>query len=108
MTAVVRLHKDGDVMGISTDALTEEAFYHALIPALSKAIEDYVPSPEREGFDVEFQFERWIPQIVEIACKLRGYKADVQEHRVLVAGDFYPDDVVTNFARKGGALVPVA
>lgn len=44
-----------------------------------------------------------LPSIVDICCKLRGYKANVTEHRVIVAGEWVPDDIVTTFS--GRALV---
>ena len=37
---------------------------------------------------------RVLPHIVEVSCRLRGYKSDVIEHRVIVAGTVLPSDVV--------------
>ena len=41
--------------------------------------------------DWGFQFEYWLPQIVEICCKYRGYKSVVTEERVLAVGAYSPD-----------------
>jgi hypothetical protein len=35
-----------------------------------------------------------------VICKLRGYKANVIEHRVIVAGEWLPEDVVSVFERE--------
>jgi ribosomal protein L11 len=37
--------------------------------------------------DWEFQFEYWLPLIIDICCKYRGYKSNVHSRRVLIAGD---------------------
>jgi hypothetical protein len=50
------------------------------------------PNGEREieiHSDWEFQFEKWLPQIVDICCKYRGYKNSVIEKKVLMSGDIH-------------------
>ena len=42
--------------------------------------------------DWAFQLERWLPQLVDICCKYKGYKNTVKEKRVLFTGDIWPDD----------------
>jgi hypothetical protein len=93
MPAIVKLHKDGDNMAMSTNAQSEQEFLTALLPELAARLEHHAD-------DLEFQLERWIPQIVDLCCKLRGYKADVREHRVLVAGEWLPADIVEAFTPR--------
>lgn len=40
----------------------------------------------------ETELARWLMLVVDIACKLRGYKADVIEKRVIIAGAWLPND----------------
>ena len=49
------------------------------------------------GNDWGFQLQEWLPQIVDICCKYRGYKNGVQEKRVLFSGN-----------PGAGGLTPVA
>jgi hypothetical protein len=95
MSAIVQLHKDGDNMAISTNAATEQEFMGEIASLLALKIH----AGDHEG-DWEFQLERWLPQIVNVCCKLRGYKADVTEHRVIVAGQWFPSDMVQAFTRR--------
>jgi hypothetical protein len=94
MSAVVKFHKDGNSMAISTDAASEAEFMAAVVETLAAKIDSL-----EHATDWEFQLERWLPQIVNVCCKLRGYKADVTEHRVIVAGEWYPADMVQAFTR---------
>lgn len=119
MAAIVKFHKDGDNMAVSTDAQSEEEFLMAAIPALARQLGGFVNVLSADGSlmsdetghiitettgvmtitnDFEFQLDRWIPQIIDIACKLRGYKSAVHEHRVLVAGHWLPDELVSAFS----------
>jgi len=93
-SAIVQFHKDGDNMAISTNAATEQEFMAAAVEALA----DKIDSGDHMG-DWEFQLDRWLPQIVDVCCKLRGYKSPVVEHRVIVAGQWLPSDVVQIFSR---------
>ncbi len=95
MTGVTQFHKDGDSMAISTNAKTEAEFVDAVTEILAAKIEG-----GEHQHDWEFQLARWLPQIVDICCKLRGYKSDVTEHRVIVAGEWLPSDVVQAFSRR--------
>jgi hypothetical protein len=78
----VEFLKDGDHMGIRTTATTYEQFHDALAAHLAELIDS-----ARFIGDWEFQLGHWLPQIFEIGARLRGYKADVHEERVLYAGD---------------------
>lgn len=82
--AKVRFYKNGGVMGIQTSALDERDFIQECATGLATMIDQ----GQFMG-DWQFQFEQWLPQIVDIVCKLRGYKAEsVHERRVLSVG--YP------------------
>jgi hypothetical protein len=43
---------------------------------------------------------RALPHIIEIACRLRGYRSSVIEHRVMIAGAVVPDDLVGLFPNE--------
>jgi hypothetical protein len=97
MQCTVELHKDGDRMGIRTNATNEDSFIRALSEALDVAVRtgrfqwlDEEASKKAchdvIGSDWEFQFGYWLRNAVDICCKLRGYKSTVEEQRILVAG----------------------
>jgi hypothetical protein len=80
---MIELYKDGDQMAILTDAKDEREFMDEMSELLDRAIR----SNENET-DWQFQLQRWLPQMVDVCCKYRGYKCNnVQERRVFVAGD---------------------
>jgi hypothetical protein len=79
--AIVRFFKDGDHMGIQTTALDERDF----VDGCAEGLAAMIGRGEFEG-DWEFQLHFWLPQIVDIVCKLRGYKSSVHEQRVITAG----------------------
>ena len=83
----VRMHKDGDVMSVSTNCDSESEF----IERISEAIDDMIArgkfiSGTIESTDWAFQLGRWLPQIVDIVCSLRGYQSSVEKRLVLIAG----------------------
>lgn len=78
---MVEFYKDGDRMGIATTCLTEGQFLAEVSAGLSKMIEDGA----FDG-DWEFQLDGWLPDIVEICCKLRGQSNRVTEQKILKAG----------------------
>ena len=84
---MTKLFKNGNVMSIQTDAKDEGAFIAEMSEAFSALIDSGAHS-----HDWDFQFNNWLPCVVEIACKMRGYKSDVHEQRVLIAGDTRPAD----------------
>jgi len=79
--------KDGDNLAIRTNASTFEEFVGSIAKGLAAMIEE-----RRFEHDWEFQLERWIENAIDIACKLRGYKADVVEERVITAGFIPPEN----------------
>ena len=76
----VRFHRDGDRFAISTNAESERDFLDGAAAALSELL----PTAEENA--------RWLPLIVDVAAKMRGYKADVIEKRLIVAGAWLPTD----------------
>ena len=86
----VKLWKSGDTMGIETNAIDEDAFlYH-----LSYAFDHMIQKRQFED-DWAFQMTYWLRQAVDIVCKLRGYKANCLERRILSAGHptYQPGDL---------------
>ena len=81
---MIKLYKSGDAMGIETDCPNADDFLRQMAELLSGMIDDGI-----HAGDWEFQLNFWLPQMVEISCKLKGYKADVKEQRILLAGDAF-------------------
>ena len=69
---MIEFYKDGDAMAIRTDAATDSEFLDGCSSVISEMIEKGL-----YGNDWEFQLGFWLPQIVDIACSLRGYKSEV-------------------------------
>jgi hypothetical protein len=86
MRQYVRFYKDGDTMAVETNHEKPEGFLAACGEALASLIES-----ETYKHDWEFQLGFWLPQIVEIASKLKGYKADVDVQQIVVAGNILPE-----------------
>lgn len=82
----VKFFKDGDAMSIETTCTTLESFMSHCGEALAALI-------ERRAFETDWAFQLgfWLPQIVEIASKLKGYKADVYVEQVIRCGDSSPN-----------------
>ena len=78
---MIELYKDGDNMAILTDASGEEDFLDQFSKLFGEMIEE-----ETFAHDWEFQLYRWLPEVVDICCKYRGYKNNVSERRVLCSG----------------------
>jgi len=90
-----KLYKNGDSMGIWTDAKDEREFLDEVCQLLGDMIgEGLFIGDETLACDWEFQFSYWIPQIVEICCKYKGYKSEVLESRVLFYGNVTPSDFI--------------
>jgi hypothetical protein len=69
-------------MAIETDSPFENAFSQEFVSVLAALIEAGTYSG-----DWEFQLAIWLPQYCDIVCKYRGYKVDVKERRILLAGE---------------------
>ena len=74
-------------MGISTDAANESDF----MGEIEKLLADMMDTGVFQG-DWEFQLQYWLPNIVDICCKYRGYKVEVFEKRWIYAGCSCPDE----------------
>jgi hypothetical protein len=79
---MIELYKDGNVMNIVTDAKNEVNF----IDEFSELFSDMI---QEKAYDNDWQFQllEWVPQVVDICCKYRGYKSQVFEKKLLIAGD---------------------
>lgn len=106
--AVVRLHANASgSLAISTDAGSEDAFVREFASVIGDEFEDVQTGDNPEAQTGDGQRDKLIgvlrvalPLAIEIVCKLRGYKSQVSERRVLIAGEFVPEDVVRLFADK--------
>ena len=81
MKRYVRLYKDGDNMPIETNCRDEAEF----LGHIAGAFESLIDAGTFTG-DWQFQFDGWLRNVVEIACKYRGYKSSVEQETVLVSG----------------------
>jgi len=79
----VKLHREGERFAISTNAESERDFLDGTAAALAELL----PSSE--------ELARWLPLVVDVAAKMRGYKADVIEKRVIIAGAWLPSDTAS-------------
>jgi hypothetical protein len=72
---IVRLYKDGDHMGIATDARSPMEFWWAFSEVLARVLSEHFRGDE------EFQLSGWLPIAAEIAAKLgKPSWFDVTEH----------------------------
>lgn len=101
---MVRFYKDNKALALQTDATDEREFTQDF----ATAFEDYITGDKFEG---RHEIERWLNGYAEICCKMRGYKADVKEQRLLTFGDVNPatEALVTSVANgtqmlKGDAI----
>jgi hypothetical protein len=93
---MIEFFKNGDALAIRTDAQTENEFFDGLADAIQQ-----MSNGEMKN-DLEYHLRFWLPQAFEILCKLRGYKADVQEKRILMAGArFVPELPALRVGREG-------
>ena len=68
---------------IRTQARTEDEFLSGIAALCADAA---VSAPVSDPKEIIPRLKSWIGQCVDICCKLRGYKADVDEERILIAG----------------------
>lgn len=84
---MVELYKDGNNMGIKTDAEDERAFTEGFSAAISELIANSMFVN-----DWEFQLLHWLPQYADIIGRMRGYKTEVKTATVFTAGQFTADE----------------
>jgi hypothetical protein len=93
--SMVKFFRDGKTLALQTDAGDERLFTQDFAIAL----QDFMASPQFEGMH---QVETWLKSYAEICCKMRGYKADVKEQRLLTVGDIQPaSETLINVAEHG-------
>ena len=78
---MIEFYKDNDAMAIRTDAETDTEFLDGCAKVMSEMIDQKMHSGEWE-----YALGFWLPQIVDIACSLRGYKSEVVRKTVRSAG----------------------
>lgn len=103
---LIQLFKNGTAMAIATEAKDEREFLDELSLMLGQAIEE-----EKYAGEWEHHLSKWLPQAVDICCKLKGYKTEsVREKRVLIAGDVEPrpEDLSISIDEKGAVVSPNA
>jgi hypothetical protein len=90
--ATVQLIEDDKTgsTGVVTDAETCEEF----MAQCARVLADRIASAP-DG--LEARLRALLPQMFEVACNLKGYKADVRVRKLIIAGDFSPDA----FAKAG-------
>jgi len=88
---MVKFYKDGDRMGIATDCTSEGKF----LGEVSTGLADMIEKGDFDG-DWEFQLDGWLPDIVEICCKLRGQGNRVVEQKILKAGSVPSLDIAVS------------
>ena len=78
-----KISNNGEVL-VETNATDPQNFLQVASAALEMAL------GATEG-DVQYTLSYALPAIVELACKLKGYKTDgVAEQRVLLSGSVWP------------------
>jgi hypothetical protein len=95
MRDYVKLYRDEESVAINTNITDEEDFIRHAASALGAFLDENMMgdgstfrSAKGETHDY---LAAGLPQIIDIACKLRGYKAPlVDEQRVLIAGKIAP------------------
>lgn len=83
MKAWVKLHKDGEHMGIETNCADERAFWAEFCRVLADAVENKFLGQAEE------QFARWLPQAFDVVAHLRGYKTSAVVEHIVKVGEVY-------------------
>lgn len=92
---MVKFFKDGKALALQTDANNEQDFTNDF----GLALQDYMTSPSFEG---NYELNAWLKSYAEICCKMRGYKADVREQRLLTVGEINPaSETCVNITEHG-------
>lgn len=86
MRPFVKLYKNGDDVAVQTNCTEDRSFVEEFAITLAALIDR---NGDR-GYDWQFDLERWFGQGFEVLAKLRGYKADVVEERLITAGRLSP------------------
>src|ERR1019366_1192527 len=81
----VSFYREGERFAVETDVPEPDEFLRLAAERLAE-----IDNSGRMGNSRADYFVVGLPRILDIACKLRGYKANVDEVRVLVAGRLSP------------------
>ena len=98
MRPYVKLYKSGDHIAISTNVIDEAEFLRLASERVGAMVGE-VPEDAEAG--TYWHLWKFLPHIVDICCKMRGYKAPtVDEQRVLISGHLPPreEDEITRAA----------
>ena len=100
---MIELYKDGDYIVIMTDEKDERDF----LDQMSRLLNDMIEARQYEN-DWYFQFSFWLPQIVNICCKYRGYKSSVLARQLLISGSLPPNKMepTSSIDRDESTLTP--
>lgn len=106
MRNMIQIYQDKNGTAITTDATDEREFIEGMASLLYESI--VTASPQE---DWHSRLGLLLPQIVDIACKYRGYKSSVTEKKVLTTGQVLsgepiaqlgsPERVATRVALEG-------
>ena len=103
MDANVRLYRTDKDFAIVTDATEEPRFLEAAATALAR-----LGANGNADADPDLEIRAYLPQVVDIACRLRGYKApNVVEKRILSIGLIPPGDDTLFVETSGQRVVGV-
>jgi hypothetical protein len=83
MRHTTALYLEDGKTAIRTQAATEDVFLSDFSTLLVGAIKKFNGNQK----EAELHVKAFCSQAVDLCCKLRGYKADVDEERILIAGD---------------------
>lgn len=87
--ATVQVYKNEGGISLVTDATTLDAFNASIAKV------------DVSGFS-EYETGKWYEQVEEVACKLKGYKSEVTERRLLIAGQSMPPAIDMVFSTGPG------
>lgn len=101
---MLEFYEDEKGSGIRSNAKDEREFLDWAAKLISQII---VPNAQIEGMDIEGCTEHWegmlknfLPRIIEICCKYRGYKSEVMEQRILISGQILGGDPQYSLSEK--------
>ena len=88
LDGTVKLFKDGDSMGVETTCTDPDVFTKYFCLAITSLMEQKAFKIDNDGHpgDWQYQLERWIPNAFDVLLKLKGYKSDAVEAKIIRAG----------------------
>ena len=98
MIPKIRIYRDDNRTCIETTHTDPGLFVDDMAGTLASVIHG-----EHDVDGLTEELHQFIPQIIEIACKLRGYKADVEVEQVVRVGSIKPTEAVQVWPRNGSA-----